>query len=172
MNRWIKFIIKCSKLYDDEKLVDKVINSDKPRKTMREYYKVKYEEPNITGELDYPEIKSKLLNVSDGASTWITDPKYKTTDKKSIKRYLKKNRIDRKEYIKTWHDCEDFSYQLMGDIRNWNSKIAFGIVFGRQHAFNFFITKDLEVYAVEPQNDKIIPFNDYIKPDEVWVMIM
>lgn len=38
MNRWIRFLVRCSTLYGDDKLVDKLLQSDDVEKAMKEYY--------------------------------------------------------------------------------------------------------------------------------------
>lgn len=84
----------------------------------------------------------------------------------------KENKLDLKEYRTIRHDCDNFSYELMGATSEWCSSLAFGIVWGAEHAFNLFVDENKEVWAVEPQTDEVVPFNDFISPDDVWLIVI
>lgn len=132
----------------------------------------KYPSPEVKGEISNVEAKEKLKNFSPAAQIWLSDGNYGTTSKAEILKFLEINDIDKREYIHPRHDCDDFSYELMGAVSSWNSHLAFGIIWGRQHAFNFFIDHNHKIYAVEPQTDVIYPIEKYIKPEETWLLIM
>ncbi len=132
----------------------------------------KYPSPDIKGNISYEEAKEKLEDLAPVAQIWLSDGLYATTTVSSMQKFLEINNIDKKEYTHPRHDCDDFSYELMGAVSNWNSHLSFGIIWGRQHAFNFFIDYHHNFYAVEPQTDVVRHLEDYIKPEEIWLMIM
>ncbi|WP_406660874.1 lectin MOA-related protein [Methanolobus sp. ZRKC3] len=93
--------------------------------------------------------------------TKISDSNYKLVDVKQLRKFLRRNLSSARVYRKTVHDCDDFSFILMGDVTRWDSDLAFGIVWaykpdGEYHALNVAIGTDRRVCLIEPQNDKVI----------------
>lgn len=84
------------------------------------------------------------------------------------------NRIEEIKIIKDFIFCDDYSYELMGDVSTWNPAGAFGIVWGNRagdgagHAWNFFVDENKKVKFVEPQTDTIFDFTNEI----IWIMII
>ena len=105
---------------------------------------------------------------------WISDGEFNTMDMRNVTDFLKVNPVNDRKYVNEAHDCDDFSYELMGDISTWNSAGAFGMVWGNRavdgapHAWNFFIDPNLKVWYVEPQNDFIFAPSS----ENVWILII
>jgi hypothetical protein len=108
------------------------------------------------------------------ANLWISDGIFKLLDTDDLKAFLEKNPVNNRKYISEFHDCDDFCYELMGDVSTWNSAGSFGMVWGNRavdnagHAWNFFINEKNQVMFVEPQNDKIFAPST----EKIWVMIV
>jgi len=89
-----------------------------------------------------------------------------TVEWEEIKKFLERNDVDESWYIPEHHDCDDFAFQLFGDIIKFNGDIAFGvlIIYKEEcgHALNFFIDKNLSIWIVEPQSDAIYPIRRLI----------
>lgn len=90
----------------------------------------------------------------------LSDPNYKLVDVGMLQKFLKRNKIDKREYKHPEHDCDDFSYILFGDVTRWDSDLAFGIAWVVRegydyHALNVLIGTDKRVYFVEPQTDEV-----------------
>lgn len=104
----------------------------------------------------------KILRDAFGkdASIYLVDYDYYLVDKAEMEKFLAEDKTNMDEYIPEYHDCDDFSFRLMGQVSvpGW-SGLAFGIVFalipGGGHAINCFVSEDKKVYIVEPQSDKI-----------------
>lgn len=105
---------------------------------------------------------AELLRKEFGedATIYLVDWDYHLIDKEEMERFLAEDKTDLAEYVAEYHDCDDFSFRLMGQISvpGW-SDLAFGIVFalvpGGGHAVNCFVSNEKEVYLIEPQNDEI-----------------
>lgn len=106
-----------------------------------------------------------------GKSIYISDEYYNAVNIDELKKFLAQDDEDKKEYIPVDHDCDDFSFQLMGRIHELNPSLAFGIVWIQSvdygHALNFAIDKNKQLWFVEPQNDNV--FKD--KPKD-WELIL
>lgn len=111
-----------------------------------------------TSRIHKADIKKLFKDVPD---IKLTDSNYKLVDIDHLQKYLQKNHVNIRKYEKTIHDCDDFSYILMGDITRWDSDLAFGILWaykpdGEYHSLNIAISTDEKVILIEPQTDKII----------------
>jgi len=104
----------------------------------------------------------KILRDAFGkeASIYLVDYDYHLVDIDEMEKFLAEDKTDLAEYVPEYHDCDDFSFRLMGQVSipGW-SDLAFGIVFalipGGGHAINCFVTNYNRVYMMEPQNDEI-----------------
>lgn len=111
-----------------------------------------------TARIDCREMKDTIRsatgmgNIIDYANS---DESYKLVDIDYLKDFLRLNPVNKRNYVPIKHDCDDFAYLLMGDVTRWDSDLAFGIVWGHTHAWNFFVDTDKKVWQIEPQNDTI-----------------
>ena len=114
------------------------------------------------------EVYKALKENYPEADIHITDHDLELCSKEEIARFLKADSTDLNFYVSQYHDCDDFSFQLMGAMNKpgW-SGLAFGIMFTEvpngKHAVNCFVDKYFQTWIVEPQNDKI-----FQKPDD-WI---
>jgi hypothetical protein len=113
------------------------------------------------------EITSKELRAlleiysTPDAGIFLADNSFKLADIETLSRFLAWNQIDKKQYKKTVYDCDDFAESLKGDVRDWDSHLAFGTVWihreSGNHALNITVTKKKELIFVEPQTDEMTP---------------
>jgi hypothetical protein len=126
-------------------------------------------------------ITPRITNIELGqilkpfcTNQWLSDENYQTINEKSLKDFLRTNPVSGRKYLVDAHDCDDFSFELMGDVSEWNSDGAFGIVWGNRasdgagHAWNFFIDENKQLKFIEPQNDQIFAPTT----EKVWIMII
>jgi hypothetical protein len=112
------------------------------------------------------EFLDKTSPMKDVCKIYLVDQEYKLPTVDNVKKLLAMDETDKTEYLSEFHDCDDFSFRLMGQISvpGWSST-AFGILFITTpqggHAVNCFVDDKEQVWIVEPQNDKI-----FSKPDD------
>lgn len=104
---------------------------------------------------------------------WLSDGTFGLVDTQNLKEFLASDTVNKRSYIAEKHDCDDYSYELMGHVSDWNPDNTFGIVWGLNsngggHAWNFFINESMEVKYVEPQNDVIFDPST----EQIWMMIV
>jgi len=106
----------------------------------------------VPNELIHP----KLVDACPGAQIFIRNSFYRLIPKEDMEKFLGKDKTDRKEYVKEFYDCDDFSLVLAGRVNLWFPN-AFGILWLSQppHAMNVFIDTHLKVWLVEPQDDSM-----------------
>jgi len=125
------------------------------------------EMPSITSTEVGAMLKAYTPNV------WLSDGIFQLVDTENLKAFLASDPISGRAYVSEKHDCDDYSYELMGHVSDWNPDNTFGIVWGLNsgggaHAWNFFVNENIEVKYVEPQTDSIFdPSNE-----KIWLMIV
>jgi hypothetical protein len=126
----------------------------------RRLYKI--DPPKETEDIGWFDCYSLLQAEFPNAKLYLSDNEYKTAPLGEYKRFLSASQVDKHKYVSEYFDCDDFSYALMGEfsIPKW-SALAFGIVWTEtttgNHALNFFIDNNLDVWLIEPQTDSIFP---------------
>lgn len=130
------------------------------------------------GKLPKKTISKQISNITITASEikyldWdvplyhLSDKNYKLVDINHLNEFLKTTKTHKRVYVANNHDCDDFSFELMGEVSSWDSHLAFGIIWavtpeGQAHAFNWCVGEDKEIWFIEPQNNKVF------KPDNRW----
>lgn len=137
-----------------------------------------FRKPKSVKIKEMPEISATsvrdLLKPFNKDNLWISDGTFKLLDTNDLKEFLKTNPVNNRKYITEFHDCDDFCYELMGDVSTWNPAGSFGMVWGNRagdnagHAWNFFINESKQIMFVEPQTDSIFAPST----EKVWVMII
>jgi len=114
-------------------------------------------------ELIKPQIQLYMPEIEKN-NFFISDTKYKLTSIEEAKRYSKESIIQFTSWRAEKHDCDEFSFRLMG---HWNNKgagqFAFGIIWSYSHAFNLFVDNNKKIWGVEPRNNKFVEINKLVK---------
>jgi hypothetical protein len=113
-----------------------------------------------TEEITSEELRALLeIYSTPDADIFLSDSMFKLADIETLSRFLAWNQIDKKQYKKTVYDCDDFAESLKGDVRDWDSHLAFGTAWihreSGNHALNITVTKKKELVFVEPQTDEM-----------------
>jgi len=115
--------------------------------------------PRYTKELSFNDVYS--LTKKFTSNIYLSDLKYKTFPISELKRFLRTDWTDKKKWVREVHDCDEFSFQLMGLINKWAGACAFGIAWSPVHAYNIWIDDKKQLWIIEPQTDILY------KPTEV-----
>jgi len=115
----------------------------------------------------------KVILTPFTTNLWISDGVFRYMTKESLAQFLASDPINTRVYKTETHDCDDFSYELMGHVSEWNSDNTFGIIWGlntggQPHAWNFFVDENEKVWFVEPQSDSIFEPTG----EKIWIMIV
>jgi hypothetical protein len=116
-----------------------------------------------------------ILNQVVPAAThiYISDSIYWLCTKQDIETFMAMDATNKEKYVPEEHDCDDFSYRLMGQLSTseW-SGIAFGIVWTDKHALNCLIDTDGKFWFVEPQTDTLKDKLDNWQGSEILFILM
>ena len=127
--------------------------------------------PKTMPSIIVDEVRNILIPYTD--KLWLSDGTFGLVNMQNLLEFLWSDTVSRRSYITEKHDCDDFSYELMGRVSDWNPDNTFGIVWGTNrsgdgHAWNFFIDENKKVKYVEPQNDVIFDPST----EQIWMMIV
>lgn len=121
--------------------------------------------PAPKGKINFSSLFNILNKGIEGGQIHITDTKYNLCSRNDMKRFLSDNKINLRKYVKRTHDCENFSFSLMGRTSFMMPSFAIGIIFVEtkrgNHALNFFIDHNKKFWYIEPQTDEIFQSNEY-----------
>jgi len=118
-------------------------------------------------KVEREKVDSKYLEIAlrkefgEDAIIYLVDYDYHLIDVGEMRNFLAEDKTNLAKYVPEYHDCDDFSFRLMGQVSTpgW-SDIAFGIVFAHtpegEHAVNCFVSATHAVLLIEPQTDEIM----------------
>lgn len=113
--------------------------------------------PDTWTLVDYVYVTEKLLECFPFAKLYLADRDYYISPKGEIQEFLALDETDKEIYVSEVHDCDDFSFRLMGQYHTKPySALAIGIAWSQVHAYNIIIDKDGLVWIIEPQTDELI----------------
>lgn len=112
--------------------------------------------PKTEGTITGGELSDLLRARFPGVQTQIMDYTYRLAIKAEVEKFLAEDPINTERYVVDEHDCDDFSFELMGVFSRpgW-SDITFGIVWTDIHALNCIVDENYNFWFVEPQSDRL-----------------
>lgn len=112
--------------------------------------------PKTEGTILGGELEDLFRTKFPGVTTHLMDYKYRLAIKAEVEKFLAEDPINTEGYIIDEHDCDDFSFELMGVFNKpgW-SDITFGLVFTDVHALNCIVDENRKFWFLEPQSDQL-----------------
>lgn len=110
--------------------------------------------PRSKGTIYITETASILKTACKTDNVYISDLYLNMTTKEEAERFSKQTQISSVEYTESSHDCENFSFALMGYWSQDLISFTFGLAMSDNHAFNIFIDNQKKVWVVEPQTNE------------------
>lgn len=105
--------------------------------------------------IDHP-ILADMVKAKYGGGATFTDRNYSLTSVQQAHRFCVQNRNIAYSY--EGHDCDNFAAQLWGMWSQGNCSFVFGYAQSINHAFNFMVDENLNIYIVEPMTNQFISF--------------
>lgn len=113
--------------------------------------------PEHWEKVDYTFILEKLIEAGLGqAKVYLADRYYYLPSLQDIFDFLDGDETDKEHYVSEFHDCDDFSFRLMGQfhVKPW-SAVPIAIVWSGTHAYNLVVVTTEGVFLIEPQTDAV-----------------
>ena len=157
---WLKQVLGCR----EEELLEEV-------KTLNERIKDLKGMIDSGDTIDAP-IPLDIIKIADLRSLlslycgniYLSDTIYGLTSMEEAKKFSIETKIAARQWIKEQHDCDEFSFALMG---YWNvglKQFAFGIAWSNSHAFNIMVDEKKQIWIIEPQTNKFIKIEEAGSP--------
>jgi len=120
--------------------------------------------------------KLRIIGISQVANkikkycnqVYLSDVIYGLCSMTEAKKFSQQTKVAARKWIKEQHDCDEFSFALMGYWNEGLEQFCFGIAWSRYHAFNIMLDHKKQVWIVEPQNNNFIRIEDIKKNKLYW----
>jgi len=121
-------------------------------------------QPSVIGAINWDETINIITpHIKKPSQIYLSDATYSLTSVDELRKFLNADRTNYGKYEAEGHDCDNFSYQLMGYFSKWSYSFCFGIAWSKGHAFNIMIDSNKKLYVIEPQGDAIFTIEEVIK---------
>jgi len=158
--------LEDAKLSEEEKLT--ILN--KLKDAITEETRVVRIDANEVKEVKPDEIISAIKALYPAVQIRaVSDGKYYTVSEERWREIIENDFVERKQYLVTRYDCEDYSRSFVARVIENYGLNACGIVWGwmtegAYHAWNFIYTSEGQLLWFEPQNDSLfVPSGEKFK---------
>jgi len=142
-----------------EKLKNQIESLKEKIITLKRVYEIdEPNEPEKLGEISVFELKKLLAPYCN--DIYLSDRMYGLTSVAQAKKFSEETKVFVRQWVREQHDCDEFSFALMGYWNDGLKQFAFGIAWSSPHAFNIFVDNNKQVWIVEPQSNKFMKIED------------
>jgi len=120
----------------------------------------KPKEPKRLGNISIYETLLLLNGLCKPENIFLSDSVYGITSTEEAKKFTEETMVSARQWVAEKHDCDNFSFALMGYWSQGLENFCFGIAWSNVHAFNIMIDDKKQVFIVEPQSNKYIPIEE------------
>jgi len=128
-----------------------------------QYQSVQITQPLILGQITISEL-AKILQPY-AKEIYLSDNVFMLTSVNEAKKFTQKTMVSQANYSSEGHDCDNFSFALMGYWSEELSSFAFGIAWSGVHAFNWMVNDAKQLWVCEPQTNNWITISEAQKQD-------
>jgi len=125
-------------------------------------------QPEKLGEMHIKDMRHLL--ESHCKNVHLSDVIYGLTSMTKARAFSKATKLESKKWVKEKHDCDEFSFALMGYWNTGLKQFALGIAWSKIHAFNIMVDHNKKVWIIEPQTNKFIRI-ETIKTNKLYYPI-
>jgi len=122
--------------------------------------------PALIGTIQLPECYAKLKEICDDVH--ISDNFFNLTSVDEASKFSEATHVQYVQWIAEDHDCDNFSFALMGYWSDGLKSYAFGIAWSASHAFNIMIDQNKVIWIVEPQTNKYYSLEEVKTNQQYW----
>jgi len=109
-------------------------------------------QPSILGKISMAEVNAILSSQTN--VIFISDETFQTTSQDQASKFTDSTRVAYRKWVEEDHDCDNFSFALMGYWSDELKSFPFGIAWSENHAFNFMIDSNKQLWIIEPQTNE------------------
>lgn len=122
---------------------------------------IKLKEPVTYGIITLQEVISLLSDY--GFKLNLSDEYFQVTTVDEATMFTRETKVQYRTWTKEDHDCDNFSFALLGYWSQGLKSFAFGYARSQTHAFNVMIDKDKVFWICEPQTNQWYKYKDIYK---------
>jgi hypothetical protein len=145
-------------------LTDKIslLTTDNERLRVRK----KLEEPVTTGTITIFEINDLLKEHA--SEILISDKVLNLTSMEEAQKFTEGTHVQYQAYVLENHDCDNYSFALMGYWSEGLLSYTLGIAWSKTHAFNILIDANKHIWVIEPQSNKYMTLEEAKKDKKYY----
>lgn len=151
---WFKSIIKS--MYDNlfALEIEQQQNELSNLKTELEKAKIRkqLDYPIVKGNISLQEVRTLLSPICE--QVFVSDENFSLTSQDEASKFSEETHVRYAQYIVENHDCENFSWALLGYWSEGLKSFPFGFAWSQNHSFNIMIDDQKNIWIIEPQTNK------------------
>ena len=121
-------------------------------------YRSMIKSPEELGKISLSRVNEILAPIC--SKVFLSDEEYSVTSMEKALCFSRESMIQTDKYVAIIHDCDNYSYALNGYWSDSLVSFCFGIAWSNNHAFNIMIDDKKNIWIIEPQTNKYIPFEE------------
>jgi hypothetical protein len=90
------------------------------------------------------------------SQVYLSDDYFQLTSVAEASKFSRATKVRYRQWIAEDHDCDNFSFALMGYWSDELKSFAFGIAWSDNHAFNIMIDSNKKIWIIEPQTNEFL----------------
>jgi hypothetical protein len=111
-------------------------------------------EPEAKGFISLSDAYALLKQQTGSNDIYLSDSQLNLANIDAAKKFTNDTKVWADNWVKDDHDCDNFSFALMGYWSEGLKSFAFGIAWSNNHAFNVFVDENKQLWIVEPQTNQ------------------
>jgi hypothetical protein len=124
--------------------------------------------PKSTGKISMREVALKLENDLGMSNIYLSDENFDLTTVTEAQKFTEETKVAAAKYVSEGHDCDNFSFALMGYWSEGLKSFALGIAWSGDHAFNVFFDDQKNLWIVEPQTNEYLTLDQAKTRQHYW----
>jgi hypothetical protein len=124
--------------------------------------------PSTLNTITIGEIYPMLKGIS--SEVYISDEWFNLTSQEEASKFSEETHVQYASWVQENHDCDNFSFALLGYWSEGLKSFAFGAAWSARHAFNIMVDSNKEVWIIEPQTNKWTKLEE-IRENEMYYPI-
>lgn len=126
--------------------------------------------PKVIDTISYNSVM-KILSDNGIKNVELSDNYFDLTSVDEAKKYSEETKVQYEKYVSEEHDCDNFSFALLGYWSESLKSFAFGTARSMTHRYNIMIDDKKELWICEPQTNQWFKYQEIIKTNQLYITI-
>ena len=115
-------------------------------------------QPQVLGTIQLVDVYKLLSPLCK--DIYLSDEYFSLTSMEEASIFSESTKVQYQSWVAESHDCDNFSFALLGYWSDSLKSFAFGTAWSNKHAFNLMIDNSKHIWICEPQTNKWTKWED------------